>query len=384
MTRTTLGALTAVVLVLGLLGATLAPVAGQTPENETAVDCSFPIEVTDANGATVTVTEEPDDVVVLAPSAAQVMWEIGAQAKVVGMPVRYHTEYLERSTEKTNVVGEKGQPQIETIVGLEPDLVLAPNVVSEDAVEQLRNAGLTVYRFKQAASIADVIEKTRLTGRLVGEYDTAREVSARTQATLDAYRNATAGQDRPTVLYTLGGGYTAGPETFIGDVIDAAGGENVAAAANISEYDVISNEVIVNQDPDWIVVPSGVDVPSGSGINGTTAVQEGQVLRVDRNFMHQAGPRVTHPLEAMATTFHPDAADVSVDSASVRSPVCDADAVTPTEPATETTTTEESVTLETNQTFGTTTDTTATSGPGFGVVAAMLALLAAGAFLRDR
>ena len=382
MRGTVVGTLLAVALFASLIGVALGPAAGQAVGNATTVNCSYPIEVTDANGATVTVTEEPDDVVVLAPSAAQVMWEIRAQEKVVGMPVRYHTEYLDGSTEKTNVVGEQGQPQIETIVGLEPDLVLAPNVVSEDAVEQLRNAGLTVYRFEQARSIAGVVEKTRLTGRLVGEYDAAREVSARTQATLKAYRAATEDEQRPTVLYTLGGGYVAGPETFIGDVIDAAGGENVATAANISEYDVISNEVIVSEDPDWIVVPTGVDIPSGPEINGTTAIQEGQVLRVDRNFMHQPGPRVVQPLETMATTFHPETTtNVTVDPSSVSSPVCDREATTETVAGR---TTDESVTLETNQTFGTATDTTATSGPGFGVVTAILALVGVGAAARGR
>ncbi|WP_136687299.1 PGF-CTERM-anchored ABC transporter substrate-binding protein [Halorhabdus amylolytica] len=382
MRRTAVGVLAAVVLIAGLVGAGLGPAAGQPDGSPTTVDCAYPIEVTDANGATVTVEEEPEDVVVLAPSAAQVMWEIGAQDKVVGMPVRYHTEYLDGSTDKENVVNEQGQPQIERIVGLKPDLVLAPNVVSEDAVEKLRNAGLTVYRFEQAASIADVVEKTHLTGRLVGEYDAAREVGARTQATLEAYRAATEDEQRPTVLYTLGGGYTAGSETFIGDVIDAAGGENVATAANISEYDIINTEVIVNEDPDWIVVPSGVEVPSGPEINRTTAIQEGQVLRVERNFMHQPGPRVVQPLETMATAFHPETTtNVTVDPSSVSSPVCDREATTETVAGR---TTDESVTLETNQTFGTATDTTSTSGPGFGVVTAILALVGVGALARSR
>jgi iron complex transport system substrate-binding protein len=352
----------AIVLLAGLVGVAFGPAVAQSAGNETTVDCTYPIEVTDATGVTVNVTEEPERVVTLAPSASQVMWEIGAQEKVVGMPVRYYTEYLNGSTEKTNVVGQKGQPQIETIVGLEPDLVLAPNIISEDAVEKLRNANITVYRFSQAASVADVVEKTRLTGRLVGEYETAREVSARTQATLDAYRNATAGQKRPTVLYALGGGYTAGTETFIGDVIDAAGGENIAGAANISGYKPISKEVIVAENPDWIVVPAGGSVPSGPEINSTTAIKEDQILRVNRNFMNQPGPRVTQPLVTMATAFHPDAtADVSVDPAIDSTPVCDANAVS-----------------------GTATETTTTTGPGFGVIAAIVALVSAGVVGRRR
>ncbi|QGN07291.1 PGF-CTERM sorting domain-containing protein [Halorhabdus sp. CBA1104] len=388
MKRTIGSVLLAVVLLASLGGVAFGPVAGQAGGNETTANCTYPIEVTDANGATVTIEEEPERVVTLAPSASQVMWEIGAQEKVVGMPVNPYTSYLDGSAQKQNVVGQEGQPQTETIIGLEPDLVLAPNIVSEDAVAQLRNAGLTVYRFDQAASISDVVEKTRLTGRLVGEYDTAREISARTEATLRAYRNATSGAERPTVLYAMGGGYTAGPQTFIGDVIDAAGGENVAAAANISEYGIISNEIVVQQDPDWIVVPEGRSVPSGPDINGTTAIQEEQVLFVDNNFISQPGPRVTQPLEPMAEAFHPDGtAAISVDPASVSTPTCEAD-VTPTATATATATEtldmDGTVTLKSNQTMGTTTDTTTTSGPGFGVIASIVALLGAGTAARRR
>lgn len=339
MRRTTVGIVAAVVLVAALVGVGLSPAAGQTVENETTVDCSYPITVSDASGENVTVEDEPDDVVVLGPSAAQVMWEIGAQDKVEGMPVQYHTEYLNGTSEKENVVGEEGQPRIETIVRLEPDLVLAPNVISDDAVEQLRDADLTVYRFDEATSIEDVVAKTQLTGRLVGEYDTAREVSSRTQATVETYENATAEEEQPTVYYAMGGGYTAGPDTFIGDVIEAAGGENIARSANISGYEKINPEVVREQDPDWIVAPEGIELPSGPAINQTTAIQEDQIVRVDRNYISQPGPRVTEPLERMATAFeHSSNAAAS----------------------------------------------TTTSGPGFGPAVAMVGLAGAGVLARRR
>lgn len=396
MSRTIAGLFAALLVVGSVAGVAVTPAVGGPAATETTVDCSFPITVTDANGANVTVSEEPQRIVTLAPSASQVVWELGARDRVVGMPVNPYTSYLNGSSEKTNVVGEEGQPQTEKIIGLDPDLVLAPHIISEDAVEQLRETDITVYRFEQAASIGDVVEKTRLTGQLIGEYDAAREVSARTQATREAYRDATSDGERPTVYYAMGGGYTAGPETFIGDVIDAAGGENIAAAANITEYDVISNEIVVDEDPDWIVVPEGRPAPSGPEINGTTAIQEEQVLFVNNNFISQPGPRVTQPLEEMARAFYPDGtADVSVNASTVSAPICAADAVTPTatETATNATTDDStptetgadattddeatvgSVTLQSNQTSGPTTGTTTASGPGFGIVASLLALV---------
>jgi len=408
MSRTIAGVLAVLLVVGGVAGVALSPAAGQAATHESTVNCSFPITVTDANGANVTVSERPERIVTLAPSASQVVWELGAQDRVVGMPVNQYTSYLNGSSEKTHVVTDNGQPQIETIIGLEPDLVLAPNIISADAVEQLRDAGVTVYRFESASSIGDVVEKTRLTGRLLGSYETATDVSARTQAAVEAYRNATTGAERPTVYYAMGGGFTAGPQTFIGDVIDAAGADNVASAANISTYDTISTEVVVEENPDWIVVSGQSPIPSDPALSNTTAIQENQTVRVDANFISQPGPRVTQPLRTLATTFHPEAAsDVTADPSTVSGPVCAADAMEPTmtdsesetttemtaDSSTETTesttmdeadTTDESVTLNTNQTAGEATQTTTATGPGFGILAALIALIGAGTVTRRR
>jgi iron complex transport system substrate-binding protein len=66
-------------------------------------------------------------------------------------------------------------------------------------------------------------------------------------------RQAVKGEERPDVLY-LFYGYTAGRGTFIEEIIRTAGGNNVAAEAGISGYKQISKEVVVKQNPEWIVL----------------------------------------------------------------------------------------------------------------------------------
>ncbi|MFC7165724.1 ABC transporter substrate-binding protein [Halospeciosus flavus] len=144
---------------------------------QTQVECSFPFSATDATGTEVTVTDEPQRVTVLAPSAAQTMWEIGAEEKVVGAPVNQYSTYLEGIENKTNVAAAGSQEWVdnEKVVNTSPDLVLAPNVISNDTVDKLRDAGLTVYKFEEAESLDDIYAKTLLTGQLVGACDGAEE-----------------------------------------------------------------------------------------------------------------------------------------------------------------------------------------------------------------
>jgi iron complex transport system substrate-binding protein len=318
--------------------------------------CSFPVTKTDAMGTEVTVEEEPDRVVTLNPSAAQTMWEIGAKDKVVG--VSKYAAYLEGASSKTNVSGPGGTTVVpEKVVALEPDLVLAPNTIDDEMVQKLRDNGLTVYKFRAADSLDFIVQKTRLTGELVGECDGAEETATWMDQQLRVIRDAVEGQDGPRVLYTFGGGYSAGKETFINTAIETAGGKNVAAE-KFSGYNPISEETIVDEDPQWIVRNTyEPEVPETDAYNQTTAVKEGNVLVINTNLINQPAPRIIYPIRKMVQTFHPQAYNESLE--------------------------ELNSTGTAEVQAGTATDTS-TNVPGMGPAVATVALLAVALFARRR
>lgn len=379
------GALVVLCLV-AVTGPLVGAVAGDHTDGPT-VDCTFPISATDATGTTVTVDNEPERIVVLGASAAQTVWAIEADDRVVGMPVTPFTAYLDGRSDKRNVVGESSQVVTEEVVAAEPDLVLVANIYLNDTVSSVRAAlpaEVAVYRFGAAGSLEAVAEKTALTGRLVGAYEAAAREAAHMRGAVATVERATRAEPEPTVYYALGGGWTAGTDTFIGHLIATAGGQNVAAAANISAYRPISQEIIAAEDPDWIVVPDGVPVPSNPAVQESTAIQEGNVLRVDSNYLNQPGPRNLVPLETMARAFHPSAmADINLNA--VETP-----ATTPCHSAVETLTptpttsdsggdqtpTVTPAPTTTTATPAPTTTTTNGSGAGFGLLAGLVALLA--------
>lgn len=354
-------------VLLAVVVATAVFAGGGVAASSTAQDCSFPFSKVDATGTEVTLKEEPETVVTLNPSAAQTMWEIGAKEKVVG--VTKFATYLDGADEKTNISGAGRTTVItEKVIALEPDLVLVPNAFNdEEKVEQLRDAGLTAYRFERGKSLDDVAEKTRLTGQLVGECEAAERSADRTEAEIDTVREAVESEERPKVLYVLGpSGYVAGEGTFIHTAIEAAGGENIAAEANISWYQKISPEVVAEEDPEWIIKPTGVPLPDSDAYEETTAMQEDNVIEVDRNYINQPAPRIVRPIRTMAKVFHPEAyAEANATETPTPSPT---DVHTPT---------------PTPETTDEATPTPAT-GPGFGVAAALVALLATLALMRRR
>ena len=289
--------------------------AGETPGDATPAgtapageSCTFPFTRTDATGTRVTVESGPERVVALQPSAAQTMWEIGARGEVVGMPVNQYTSTLEGYQRPTNVVAADGYSvNVEAVIDLDPGVVLAPNVTPVDTVRQLRDAGLTVFYFEEARSIEDVYAKTLLTGQLTGNCEGAAERTARMRVRIDRVREAVADEPRPSVLYPLGGGVVAGSDTFLHEVITTAGGSNLAAEAGVSGYGQISPEVVVAEDPQWIVWNEGLPRSALSAYNETTAMREEQIVRVNPSHANQPAPRVALVIEEIARALHPEA-----------------------------------------------------------------------------
>ncbi|WP_158057246.1 PGF-CTERM-anchored ABC transporter substrate-binding protein [Halorussus halophilus] len=331
-------------------------------------DCSFPFTASDATGTEVTVEEKPERVVTLSPSAAQTMWEIGGKSQVVG--VSKFSAYLDGADSRANVSGAgRTAVVVEKVVAEDPDLVLAPNVITNETVTKLREAGLTVYRFGPATSVEDIYAKTELTGELTGNCEGAAETVSWMKDRVETVRQAVEGEDSPSVLVSQGGGWTAGEGTFINNLVELAGGENVAVTANVSGYAKLSDEVVVEQNPQYIVQLGQFGAyPKTAAYNNTAAVKNGNVFTVNGNFVSQPAPQVVYPLTKMAKTFHPEAyaeANASVET---------------TTQGTETSameTTSDSGTTEEAMADDTATTTTGESSsgtvPGFGASAALVA-----------
>jgi len=357
--------------VVSLVGA--APASGTTAAQSDT--CSFPVTLTDATGTEVTIEERPERVTTTNPSAAQTMWEIGGRSQVVGLT--QYAGYLEGAESRTNVSASFGV-NVEKVVGTNPDLVLAPNASAGD-VEPLRQAGLTVYHFRAATTIDDIREKTATTGRLTGNCGGAAEANAWMDANVEAVGAVTADvDDRPKALYPLGSGYVAAGNTFISSLIELAGAENVAAR-NHTEYPQLSDEVILQLDPEVLfVTENSADIASTEPYASTTAGERNATVVLQVRNLNQPAPRSVVNVAHNATAqLYPDRYDA--DSYVPRSDV----SVTPTETeagdvtgTATTTATQTSEPTPADHTPSTDRPTTDASGPGFTAVGALAGLLA--------
>ncbi|MFW6317381.1 MAG: PGF-CTERM-anchored ABC transporter substrate-binding protein [Halorubrum sp.] len=308
----------ALLVTTALVGGVAGPAAGAQPTIESPTDgptaegaaagpgvhqtddaCEFPLEITDATGTTITLEEPPERITTVNPSAAQTLWELGEQDRVVG--VTQFAGYLEGADERENVSAEGLGVDVERVVATEPDLVLAPNA-SAGQVDDLREQGLTVYHFAEATSIEDIAEKTETTGRLVGNCEAAAETNAEMNEAVADAENRTADLDRPNALYPLGDGYVAANNTFINSIMEVGGVNNVAAAEG-DGYPQLSNEVILQTDPELVLVTDPeASILEEEPYASTTAGQEGNYVVMNVNYLNQPAPRsVIESTDTLAT-----------------------------------------------------------------------------------
>ncbi|AEN04590.1 PGF-CTERM-anchored ABC transporter substrate-binding protein [Halolamina sp.] len=344
-------------------------------------ECSFPFSATDATGTEVTLEEAPETVTTLGPSAAQTMWEIGARDQVVGLD--QFSTYLAGAESRTNVSASGFGYSTEAVVGTEADLVLAANVAPNDTIAQLRNAGMTVFKFEAATSIEDVANKTALTGALTGNCEEAARTNEWMMQNVDTAREATSDAETPRVLAPLGSGYVVGGGTFIDAVITASGGENVAAR-NHTGYPSLSDELILELDPEILVLQPWMTmtgVAEQEPYASTTAGENNATVVVNANYLNQPAPRsVVYATRNLTEAFQPDAYASAEWTA--RSEVT-LETATPT-PESQTEPTGTEMTTATATEPMATESPTSTDGPGFGIGAAIAALAGLSVLLTRR
>lgn len=285
--------------------------AAPTPRSEPSVApaSSFPVAVVDGVGSSVTLETEPQRIVSLAPGHTETLYALGLGDRVVG--VTAYCNYPPEAAEKPKV-GDFSGVSLESVVGLDADLVLASTLQMGDVVPALQEHGIVVV-VATPATVMEVLETIDLIGQLTGRQEAAQALTADMQGRIDAVQQAVQGAPPPRVFWELGAElYTVGPGSFVDDLITMAGGENVAADSD-SPWPQLSVEAIVLKDPEVIVLAdhnygeTAEMLKERPGWAEIDAVRKGRVIEItDDDIVSRPGPRIVDGLEFLAQALHPD------------------------------------------------------------------------------
>ena len=208
----------------------------------------------------------------------------------------------------------RGEP--EEIISLRPDLVFVTNFTDEGTVRLLDGSGIPLVRFAGWDSFAGVIADIRLTGAAVGAETRAEELAHSIEQRLAAVDARVRGRPRPRVLYYEPPGYTRGTGALIDEMIDRAGGFNVAREMGLRGVAEIGFESVLALRPEVVVIPGFGPTPvlpdalaRSAGWSQLAAVRTGRVQVLPASAITAISQHAVAGLEQLARLIHPEAFD---------------------------------------------------------------------------
>jgi iron complex transport system substrate-binding protein len=288
------------------------PVVTEVP---TAMATPEPLVITDGLGRTITLAAIPQRIVSMAPSATELLYAVGAGGQMVGRDS--FSNYPEKAKSLADVGGSMGTYSYELIASLAPDLVVATEINTPEQVKALEDLGITVYYIANPTSLDGLYPILETMGKITGHEDVSSELVESLKSRVEiVVEKTTAATATPLVFYELDGSepakpWTAGPGTFIDQLITMAGGRNVGSVLTGS-WAQISVEELLLQNPQIILLGDAAygvtpeQVAARAGWEAIDAVRNGQVFAFNDDLTSRVGPRLVDALEALSQQIHPE------------------------------------------------------------------------------
>jgi len=272
-----------------------------------AAATKYPLTVKDDLGRTVTLGSEPKRIIAMLPSHTETLVAIGAGDRLIA--VDQYSNYPKNVTDKLPRVGSGYQPDIEAILALKPDLVLADESSGSRLTEKLAAVGLTVYG-GTAQTYNEVFQKIGVLGKLTNREVGATRLITSMRTDLNALQKSVAGLPKVSTYYEIDPSpYSVGPNSFIGTLIAKAGGQTIVPA-RLGDFPKLDPELIVKANPRVMVGLSLDDAKKRPGWAGLQAVKGGRVFQPtaeESDALVRPGPRLPQALRALIRFLHPEA-----------------------------------------------------------------------------
>lgn len=236
------------------------------------------------------VPTHPHRVVSLSPAVTEIMFALGADSLLVG-----RTEFCVYPPEASQIenVGGISNLNVEKVLSLNPDLVISGSMIPRKVVEQFNKMGVPLVSVIEKQHFEALYENIEKIGSLVGSQraaDSLNQVLRNEVASLKLTPTTTPKSVYYVVGFGSGGNFTAGGNTFINDIINMAGGHNIAADSEGWTYSI---EALLKADPDIIVIrqEDSATFCRTAPYSQLSAVKQGHLVTMQDGMMDLQVPR---------------------------------------------------------------------------------------------
>jgi len=267
--------------------------------------------VVDDLGRAVNIEKIPQRIISLSPSNTEILFALGLGEKVVG--VTEFCDYPLKAKDKEKI-GGFSTPDIEKIIALEPDLILAGSIHDREIIPALEERGFTIFALAPK-NLDEILEDIRIVGEITGKAEEAFELVAQMESRIGEVTDKTKELEKPTVFYITWHDplWSVGSGTIINELIEKAGGINIFQ--DITGHKVVGIETLIVRNPEVIIACTGHGEAEGepfewakeeSRLRVTEARKDNRVYQIDADLVSRQGPRMVEALEEFALFIHPE------------------------------------------------------------------------------
>ena len=255
-------------------------------------------------------------IVSLGPNVTEIIYALGAGDSLVG-----RTDYCNYPEEALGVtsIGTLWEPNLEAILALDADVAIASSIVDPSFIESLGKAGVTAYQFYEEESLEGTFKLIQEVADVIGKSAEGEQIIATMKERIEAVETKVSSipaDQKKSTMYIISygdwGDYAATGETYLNDVIEAAGGIN---GAKDGMYWSISKELLLSQDPDTILLGAYsytdtaatiADFSSLAPYSELTASKTGNVYTINGDAAERQGVRTADTIEEIARILYPE------------------------------------------------------------------------------
>lgn len=267
-------------------------------------------EITDASGQTITFESVPESVATLSSGELDILLNLGVN--IVGRPTA--SGPVSKEVEGISEIGNPHQPNFEKIAEVHPAVLLAGMSFKQHADNIERQGTRVVYT--QANSIEDIQSSISSFGELFKKQTEAESLNKTITEKVKSVEVDEANPVKTLLVYGTPGSYLAAlPNSLSGDLLEKAGGENIASdfpqEEKYPQYASLSVEKIIERNPQIVMLithgePEAVkaafeeEMTKNAAWKNLDAVKTGNVVVLPSHlFGTNPGTKVTEALEVM-------------------------------------------------------------------------------------
>jgi iron complex transport system substrate-binding protein len=268
--------------------------------------------ITDDLGRSVQINKIPQRIISLSPSNTEMVYALGLQDSLIG--VTTFCNYPPEAQNKPKV-SEFSNVDVEKIVSLQPDLILADDLQKTEVVPALEKLGIPTIVISPG-NVDEVLSDIGKIGSITGKTRESGELASNLRQRIKAVteKTVTPTTEKPRVFYVTWHDpiWTAGRNTMVNDLIEKSGGSNIAG--DLQGFSTISLETLLEKNPQIIIVMSSMGdqntsfnyINNESRLKAIDALKNKQVYLIDSDIFGRTTPRIVDALEQLAKITHPE------------------------------------------------------------------------------